>query len=151
MSYIMDLRKKVGHQVLLMPCATVILLNENNEVLLQKRKDNLKWGLNGGSIELDENTCFAAKRELFEETGLIADSLELFDVYSGREFHFTYPNGDEVNTIDIVYICRKYHGKLLPQKEEVLELKFFKEEDIPNNMMNHNEMIIKDFFKKEKR
>ncbi len=151
MSYIMDLRKKIGHQVLLMPCAAVILINENNEVLLQKRKDNHKWGLNGGSIELDENALEAAKRELFEETGLIADTLELFDVYSGKENHYTYPNGDEVSIIDIVYICKKYHGELLPQKEEVLELKFFKEEDIPSNMMLHNEIIIKDYFKKEKR
>ncbi len=150
MSYITNLRKKIGKDIIIMPCATVILINEKNQVLLQKRVDNNKWGLNGGSIEIDENTLEAAKRELFEETSLIADSLELFDVYSGPKFHFKYPNGDEVNTIDIVYVCKKYHGKMKPQKEEVQELVFFDEEDLPLDMMNNNDVIIHDYYKKQK-
>ena len=65
-------------------------------ILLQKRSDNHCWGYAGGSVELDEVVEDAAKRELFEETGLIAEKLELFGVFSGKETHYVYPNGDEL-------------------------------------------------------
>lgn len=149
MSYVMNLRKKIGHAPILMPCSVVVLVNENNQVLLQKRHDNNIWGLNGGSIEIDESCEDAAKRELYEETGLIADELLFFKVYSGEKYHFTYPNGDEVNTIEIVYVCKKYHGNIVPQKGEVDELRFFSHENIPHNLMNHNNIILEDYFKKE--
>jgi len=73
-------------------------------------------------------------RELFEESGLKALSLELFGVFSGEEQHYIYPNGDEVSTIDIVYICRSYSGELKCQQEEVTQLKFFDIDDIPENI-----------------
>lgn len=58
------------------------------------------------------------KRELFEEMGLIADELEFFMINSGEETHYTYPNGDEVYNVEIIYICRKYHGNIKRQEEE---------------------------------
>lgn len=142
----MDLRKYVGHKTLLMPCSSVILLNEKNQILLQKRKDNSKWGLHGGSIEIDEDCKSCAERELKEETNLVADELEFFKVYSGKKFHFKYPNGDEVNTIEIVYICKKFHGEMKKQDEEVLELKFFDFNNLPSQMMNNSDEIIKEYY-----
>ncbi len=130
--YIMDLRKVVGHRPLLQVGAGVILENERGQILLQRRADNKCFGYAGGSIELDEKVEDAAKRELYEETGLIADDLELFGVFSGKELHYTYPNGDEVSNIDIVFICKNYHGELSPQKSEVLELEFFSADNLPS-------------------
>jgi len=43
MGYIMDLRKVVGHRPLFMTCAGVLIINEENQILLQKRKDNGQW------------------------------------------------------------------------------------------------------------
>lgn len=110
--YIMDLRKIVGHRPLLQVGASVIVEDEKGRILLQKRSDNHYWGYAGGSVELDENVEDAAKRELFEETGLTAERLELFGIFSGKDMHYIYPNGDEVSNIDIVYICRDYTGTL---------------------------------------
>lgn len=76
----------------------------------------------------------AAKRELFEETGLIAESLELFGVFSGQDTHYIYPNGDEVSNVDIVYVCKQYAGKLKCQEGEVDALKFFPIDEIPENI-----------------
>ena len=69
-NYIMDLRKVVGHVPLLQAGASIIVENENGQVLLEKRTDNHQWGYAGGSIELGETVEEAAKRELFEEMGL---------------------------------------------------------------------------------
>ena len=83
---------------------------------------------------MDEVVEEAAKRELFEETGLIAESLELFGVFSGKDTHYTYPNGDEVSNVDIVYVCHRYTGELKCQDGEVDELKFFRVDEIPENI-----------------
>ena len=132
--YIMGLRALVGHRPLLQVGASVIVVDRENRILLQLRSDNHCWGYAGGSVELDEVVEEAAKRELFEETGLMAESLELFGVFSGKETHYIYPNGDEVSNIDIVFVCREYSGTLKCQEGEVEELKFFGIDEIPENI-----------------
>ncbi len=79
--YILDLRKTVGHRPLLQVGASVIVVDSEGRILLQKRRDNGRWGYAGGSVELDEEVEKAAMRELFEETGLFANELELFGVF----------------------------------------------------------------------
>ena len=132
--YIMDLRKIVGHRPLLQVGASVILEDKQGRVLLQKRTDNHCWGYPGGSTELDERVEDAAARELFEETGLTANHLELFGVFSGKELHYVYPNGDEVSNVDIVFLCRDYSGSLRLDAEESEDLCFFEAGQLPVNL-----------------
>ena len=132
--YIMGLRAVVGHRPLLQVGASVIAVDKEGRILLQLRSDNHCWGYAGGSVELDEPVEEAAKRELFEETGLIAEQLELFGVFSGKDMHYVYPNGDEVSNVDIVYVCRRYSGTLKCQEGEVDALKFFRIDEIPENI-----------------
>ncbi|MED1941123.1 NUDIX domain-containing protein [Cytobacillus firmus] len=73
MGYVMDLRKIVGSRPLVITGASVIILDENNRLLLQLRKDNNCWGLAGGSLEPGETLEDVAKREMLEETGLTAN------------------------------------------------------------------------------
>ena len=132
--YIMDLRKSVGHRPLLQVGASVILEDEQGRVLLQKRTDNHCWGYPGGSVELDERVEGTATRELLEETGLIANHLELFGVFSGKELHYVYPNGDEVSNVDIVFLCKDYSGSLCLDSEESEDLCFFEAGQLPVNL-----------------
>ena len=60
-SYIMDLRKIVGHRPLLQVGASVIVEDAQGRILLQLRKDNYLWGYAGGSVELDEVVEEAAR------------------------------------------------------------------------------------------
>ena len=117
--YIMDLRRKVG-KIPLMQCgASVIVENERGEVLLELRADTKDWAYIGGAVELYERVEDAAARELREETGLIAEELTLLGVFSGERLRLVYPNGDPVSNVDVVFLCRKYHGELTPQVSEV--------------------------------
>ncbi len=133
-NYIMDLRKIVGNKPLLQVGASVIVEDDAGRILLQLRKDNHCWGYAGGSVELGEEVETTAKRELLEETGLVANSLMLFGVFSGVDLHYTYPNGDEVYNIDIVYVCKDYSGELHGQDGEVDDLRFFEINNIPDNL-----------------
>ncbi len=135
-SYIMDLRQFVGHRPLLQCAGSIMIENEKGELLLGKRTDNHLWGYAGGSIELAESMEDCAKRELFEETGLIADEMEFFMVNSGPEAHYVYPNGDEVYNVEIIYLSRKYHGTIRRQEEEIAELRFFRPEEISLDMIS---------------
>ena len=149
MGYIMNLRKVVGHRPLLQVGASVIAVNESGQILLQLRSDNNTWGYAGGSVEIDEKVKDAAKRELYEETGLTANELVLLGVFSGKELHNTYPNGDEVSNIDIVYVCKSYEGELRCQTGEVESLRFFDISDLPDNIFEPNLPAIKEYIKKK--
>ena len=140
--YIMDLRKEVGHRPLLQVGASVIVEDELGRILLQLRRDNHCWGYAGGSVELDEVVEDAAKRELFEETGLIAEELEMFGVFSGEDMHYVYPNGDEIYSIEMVFLCEKYRGELKAQEEEVTEQRFFDLDNLPENISPHQVEVI---------
>ena len=144
MGYIMDLRQELGHRALIMAGACVLFVNEKNEILLQLREDNGFWGYPVGSMELGESFEECAKREAFEESGLIADELEYFDTESGESTHYIYPNGDEIYVAGIVFLCRKYHGEMKPQKEEVESLKFYDLNNLPDKMSIRNKQIVKD-------
>ncbi|MBR3365286.1 MAG: NUDIX domain-containing protein, partial [Solobacterium sp.] len=109
-NYILDLRKTVGHRPLLQCAASIIIENEQGEVLLGRRTDNHKWGYSGGSIELGETVEECARRELSEEMGLTALELEFFMINSGEETHYIYPNGDEFYNVEIVYLCHRWQG-----------------------------------------
>ena len=132
--YILDLRKIVGHRPLIQTGASVLVEDSEGRILLQLRHDNHCWGYPGGSMEIDEELEHTAKRELFEETGLVAEELELFGVFSGKALHYVYPNGDEVSNVDIVYLCKKYSGTLTCQEGEVDDLRFFSADEIPENI-----------------
>ena len=135
-NYIMDLRKIVGHRTLMQCAASVIIMDQDGRLLLGKRTDNHLWGYAGGAIEIDEKVEECAKRELFEEMGIVADELEFFMFNDGPEAHYIYPNGDEVSNVEIIYICRKYHGEPRPQEEEIEELRWFAPEEIRLEMIS---------------
>ena len=132
--YLKSLRKIVGHMPIMVCGASVIVENSEGEILLQKRKDDGFWGHPGGAVEINELVEAAAKRELFEETGLIANSLELFGVFSGEELYHMYPHGDEVSIVDIVYICKNYSGEIKADNVESVDVKFFPIDKLPDNI-----------------
>ena len=123
--YIAEMRKIVGHKTIIQCAASIICVDKDGRILLGKRSDNKKWGYSGGAVEIDEDVEDCAKRELFEEMGLVAEELEFFFVNSGPEAHYIYPNGDEVSNFEVIYLCRKWHGEPKSLDGEMLDLRFF--------------------------
>lgn len=133
MSYVRELRQKIGHDEYIGVGAGVFIY-KNKEVLLQKRKDNSCWSMHSGGLEIGEDVEDAAKRELYEETGLIANHLNLLGVFSGNDMRYTYPNGDKVSIVQIIYTCHDFTGDIILEKEEVSELKWFDINELPDQI-----------------
>lgn len=98
-------------------------------------------------MELYERAQDAAARELEEETGLVAEELELLGVYSGPEMRYVYPNGDQTSNVDIVYVCRKYHGALRCEAGEVEKLAFFPLDRLPGEIFSVCRPALEDYRK----
>lgn len=150
--YISELRKVIGNRTIIQCAASIICVDKEGRILLGKRSDNHKYGYSGGSVEIDEKVEDCAIRELYEEMGLIAEELEFFFINSGPEAHYIYPNGDEVSNIEIVYLCRKFHGEI-KDSDEMTDMRFFKAEDIDMDMISPpiRKVIVKyiEYTKKE--
>ena len=51
----------------------VALINQKNEILLEKRSDCGWWGVTGGKLDLGETVQDCAVREIKEECNVIVD------------------------------------------------------------------------------
>jgi len=145
MGYIKDLRKVVGSRPLIMCGACVLVINNLQQVLLQLRIDNGCWGLIGGSMELGETLEQVAHRELFEETGLTAKNLTFIKTYSGQDFYYQYPHGDEVYNVVTAFECKEYSGILIHDRDEATMLQFFSLDDLPKNISPPDRPILEDY------
>jgi ADP-ribose pyrophosphatase YjhB (NUDIX family) len=134
MGYIFDIRKKWGHDPIILTGAGVILVNSRNEILLGKRADNGYWAYPAGSMELGESFEECARRETQEESGLLCGRLELLMLRSGKDTYYEYPNQDKVYFAGAVYICFEYSGEMKVQEEEVIEQAFFPLDALPDNL-----------------
>lgn len=131
--YIRNMRSIIEKSPLLLVGSSVIAIN-NNQVLLQKRADTHVWGYPGGCMKLGESPEETAKREFYEETGFEANSIKLYGVFAGEHRHYIYANGDEVYITDIVYVCDNFTITEKQHDNEVLELKWFPFNEIPENL-----------------
>jgi ADP-ribose pyrophosphatase YjhB (NUDIX family) len=143
MGYIQEIRALVGSRPIIM-VGTGVLLLRGNKVLLQRRKDNGLWGLPGGSLEPGESLEESARREVLEETGLEVAGLNLFGVYSGKEQFFVYPNGDQIYDVCVVYSTGEFHGEMAEEAREVLELRFFALDELPEDLTPLDKPVLAD-------
>ena len=88
--------------------------------------------LAGGFIEPDEHPADAARREAWEQTGLLVGARRLVAVYGGPECVVAYPNGDETQYIIIGFECVIESGELRADGDETIALRFWSAEEAPS-------------------
>lgn len=126
--------KKI-HQIY--PGVAVIILNEEQEVLLQKRSDVGLWGIPSGHVEPGETVTNAAVREVLEETGLDIRIKRLVGIYSEPESQvFNYPDGRNVHFITSCFEAEVIGGELDCTCPETLDIRYFSSTDLPENILH---------------
>ncbi|MBB3132263.1 8-oxo-dGTP pyrophosphatase MutT (NUDIX family) [Paenibacillus rhizosphaerae] len=149
MDYIQHLRSMVGNEKVIMVVAGAFVFDIKNRVLMQKRSDTGQWGFPGGFMDLGESVQDTARREVYEETGLKLDVLELFGIYSGPQYDKTFSNGDQVSLVLISFICKQYSGELVESNEESIQNKFYSLKELPENIFTEHKMLIDDLLSKK--
>ncbi len=105
----------------------VVIINENNEILLQKRSrfkraNPSKWGICGGKVDLGETPLDAGVRETFEEIGILLnkDELKFLSMDTNEKSHFT-----------VYYVIKNVDvNECKLQEEELEEVRYFKIEEL---------------------
>ena len=129
MDYIKYLREMVGHNAVIMVVAGVAIFDKKGRILMHHRKEDDLWGLVGGFMNLGETVEEAARREVLEEVGLELGALKLFNVFDNPIT--TLPNGDQVQSVVVLFTCHDYIGEPKISDNEGKEVKFIKLSEIP--------------------
>lgn len=141
--YIAELRALVGTRPLILPGSSVIVVDELGRLLLMERADTGGWGLPGGFMEPGESFEQAAVREVQEELGIAVTDLSLLGVFSGPEYHYRYPNGDEVFNVTAAFLARAPSDPVFRlDPGEVRSLRFFDLEDLPPDILVPEQLIV---------
>lgn len=123
----------------------VIILNEENQVLLQKRSDVGLWGIPSGHIEIGETVSEAAIREIKEETNLDIRIKKLIGVYSEPDSQvFTYPNGRVVHFITTCFLAEITGDELRCNSSESQEIQFFEQQSLPRDLLKMHPQWLND-------
>lgn len=110
-----------------------VVLNEDEEILLCRRRGEDMWVLPGGSAEEAEPPWQAVLRELKEETGVEADLAGLVGIYF------------KIDEDDLVFVfrCRPQGGRLAPS-DETDRVGYFPSTDLPPTTTDRHRDRIED-------
>jgi len=126
--YIAGLRKHVGHDLLMLPGVSAVVLNGVNEILLVRRADNGCWSIPAGAVDPGEQPADAVVREVLEETGVavVVDRVAGVALYPR-----SYPNGDICQYLNVWFRCRAIGGNAQVNDDESVAVGWFRVDALP--------------------
>ena len=128
--YLQEVRRKVGHDLLLLPSAAVVLHDDQMRILLCLHADKNIWVTPGGLIEPGEQPGDAAIRETYEETGLTIELTAVLGVYGGSDLIIDYPNGDRAAYVGTIFRGKITGGSIRPDGDETLDVRWFSRDEL---------------------
>jgi ADP-ribose pyrophosphatase YjhB (NUDIX family) len=134
-SYLGKLRALVDKERLIAPGARAIIQDDEKRVLLVQRRDNSKWVMPAGSMELDESILETCRREVREETGLLVESATLIAIYSHPRYGFVTSYGDPYQMLAFVFRVDAWSGTLQTRTDETRAAEFFALDNLPDDIV----------------
>jgi 8-oxo-dGTP pyrophosphatase MutT (NUDIX family) len=100
--FIVDLRRKIGTELLWLPGVTAVV-RRTDEILMVQRSDNLRWAPITGIVDPGEQPATAARREAKEEAGVDISVDRL--AWAGATAPVVCANGDRAVYMDLTFSC----------------------------------------------
>ncbi len=140
-SYMGQLRQLVGNRKLITAATRAVIQDDEGRVLFVRRRDDRKWGMPAGALELDESILDCLKREVFEETGLEVVSATVMAIYSEPRFAFTNAYGGEHQMLAIVFRVDEWRGVPVKDTAETIDARFFGLDELPDTFDFYRETV----------
>jgi 8-oxo-dGTP pyrophosphatase MutT (NUDIX family) len=144
-SYVWKVRQLVGEMPLLVPGVALMLRDQDDRVLLQRRDDTREWDLPGGSVEEGQSFLATALRELAEECGIDVEAGDVgaFACLSEPEWErIVYPDGSVQYGYTMCFQVQRWRGEPHGRDGEALELRFFAPGDLPSRLTRHARRVL---------
>jgi 8-oxo-dGTP pyrophosphatase MutT (NUDIX family) len=123
--YVRGLRERIGHDLLFVPSAAVLIRDGAGRVLLVRNHSGA-WTYPAGQVDPGETPAAAAAREAREEASIDVEIERIAGVFGGYpDFHGFYPNGDEMAYVVTVFEARIADGAPAPGDDETAEVGWF--------------------------
>ncbi|MFG3423804.1 NUDIX hydrolase [Micromonospora sp. NPDC049460] len=136
--YILRIRERVGHSLLLLPSVSAVIRNDDGELLLGKRADDGRWSVISGVLEPGEQPATAVVREVWEETGLHVEPVRLSSVLNHPH---TYPHGDRCEYLNLGFQCRLLGGDARVNDDESVSVEWFSPDRLPE-LDRHARLVL---------
>ncbi len=127
--FVLDLRRKIGHDPLWLPGVGGVVLDDAGQVLLGRRADTGAWTIITGMVEPGEEPAVALRREVEEETGVVVEVEYLLG--AGVVGPVTFPNGDVCSFLNLDFRCRYVGGIARVNDDESLDVRWFPLDALP--------------------
>jgi predicted RNase H-like nuclease/ADP-ribose pyrophosphatase YjhB (NUDIX family) len=127
--FVVDIRRKIGQDLLWLPGVTAVITRGDGHVLLVRRADNGRWTPVTGIVDPGEEPAIAAAREALEETGVVirVDRLAATSVHP----ELTYDNGDRAAYLDLTFACTWLEGDAHVADDESTDVRWWPVTDLP--------------------
>jgi 8-oxo-dGTP pyrophosphatase MutT (NUDIX family) len=128
-AFVADLRRRVGHDLLLLPGVCGLVFDGDGRLLLGRRADTGDWALIGGIVEPGEEVADAVVREVLEETSVLVRPERITGVDTVADV--VYPNQDRVCFVVTTFWCTPLSGTPAVNDDESLEVAYFPLDALP--------------------
>ncbi len=138
--FVLDLRKKIGPDLLYLPSIDAVVFDPAGRVLLQRRADSGRWSLVSGIMDPGEPPAAAVVREVMEEAAVACVPERVSGVYTTPVI--TYSNGDRAQYVVITFVCRAVDGREpRVNDDESLEVRYFRLDEVPDLRDDHRRKL----------
>jgi len=119
--------------------SSAIVVNDEGQILLQRRSDSGNWALPGGAMDIGETFAQSVVREVKEETGFDVRIERIVGIYSDPGHVFAYDDGEVRQEFNICLACMIVGGDLSVSSEST-DVRFFTIDEVHDLTMHESIM-----------